>query len=42
MIPNFSVETEHGYSYVNYPRHDYDLETPNQAIVGVFDTETEP
>lgn len=42
MTPNFSVETEHGYSYVNYPRCDYGLETPNQEIIGVFDTETEP
>lgn len=42
MTPNFSVETEHGHSSVNYPRRDYGLETPNQEIIGVFDTETEP
>lgn len=42
MTPNFSVETEHGYSCVNYPRRNYGQETPNQEIIGIFDTETEP
>lgn len=42
---NFPIETElpaQDHSYANYHRQHSGQEKPNQAIIGVFDIETEP